>query len=320
MKQRYTHLLWKSTLVTLLGCITYLPSFAQPEEKTSHFELGFSVGPSTFLGDLGGNMGKGGPFLKDNNFPMYKLMYGAYIAYFPSDLLGFRFMVNKGMLEGDDAVIRGKGGYEEARKIRNSNFRSPITEAMVLAEVYPTALLGLDEESILMKLRPYGMLGVGVFHFNPQGTDPLTGEWVDLRPLHTEGQGFPEYPERKMYSLTQLNIPMGIGVKYFLSDNVNLSLEILHRKTNTDYIDDVSTTYINPALFYKYLPLAQAQLAERMANKTGGAASNGVRFKPGDKRGDPNNKDAYFSVNVKLGFRLGSSNPWTRSTRCPIRF
>ena len=62
---------------------------------------------------------------------------------------------------------------------------------------------------------------------------------------------------------------MGVGVKYFLSETVNLGLEIIHRKTFTDYIDDVSTTYIDPAFFYAYLPLPQAQLAERMANKSG---------------------------------------------------
>ena len=34
---------------------------------------------------------------------------------------------------------------------------------------------------------------------------------------------------------------MGFGAKYYVSDRVNLSLEVLHRKTFTDYMDDVST-------------------------------------------------------------------------------
>jgi hypothetical protein len=188
-----------------------------------------------------------------------------------------------------------------------------------MAEVYPTVFLEYEPSDIFHKLRPYGMIGVGVFHFDPMGTDPFNGQWVKLSTLHTEGQGFPEYPDRKEYKLTQLNIPMGVGVKYFLSESVNLGLEIIHRKTFTDYIDDVSTTYIDPALFYTYLPLQQAQLAERMANKTADPLGNSVFF-PGDKRGTATNNDAYYSIQFKLGFRLGNKDRWRNSTSCPIRF
>ena len=147
-------------------------------------------------------------------------------------------------------------------------------------------------------------------HTAPDGSKQL----VALQPLRTEGQGMPQYPDRKEYSLTQINIPMGIGVKYFLSENVNLSFEIIHRKTFTDYIDDVSTSYIDPALFYANMPGNQAALAERMANKTNGA------FDAGDKRGTPTNNDAYYSAGFKLGIRLGSNNRYGNSTNCPIRF
>jgi hypothetical protein len=132
--------------------------------------------------------------------------------------------------------------------------------------------------------------------------------------LHTEGQGFAEHPDRKEYKLTQMNLPLGIGVKYFLSETVNLSFEIIHRKTFTDYIDDVSSNYIDPALFNTYLPAAQAQLATRMANKSAG------RFGAGEKRGTPSNNDAYYSAGFKLGVRLGGNSRYGNSTSCPIRF
>ena len=38
--------------------------------------------------------------------------------------------------------------------------------------------------------------------------------------------------------------PIGIGIKYSINQSLNLSFEIAHRFTTTDYIDDVSTTYI----------------------------------------------------------------------------
>jgi hypothetical protein len=307
---------WALSLIVLTAS---LPSFAQYGDKTSYYEAGISIGPSNFLGDLGGTQGKGTSFLKDNNFSMTKFMIGAYAGYYPNEWLGFRLALNYGTLEADDAIIKGKGGLEEARKIRNSNFRSRITELMLLAEVYPTVLLENEPSDVFLKLRPYGVIGVGFFKYKPQGTDPATGEWVDLQPLHTEGQGFPEYPNSKDYKLMQLNVPMGFGAKYFVSETVNLSLEILHRVTFTDYLDDVSKTYVDPASFYNNLPLAQAQLAERMANKSL-MQSNGTRFATGDKRGTETNNDGYYSINFKLGFRLGQGDRWGNSTRCPIRF
>ena len=142
---------------------------------------------------------------------------------------------------------------------------------------------------------------------------------MDLQPLHTEGQGFPEYPDRKPYKLTQLNIPMGFGVKYFVNDKVNLGLEILHRKTFTDYIDDVSTTYVDDAAFYNNLPGPQAAVAATMANKSLFQTPGARYFGAGDKRGTATNNDAYYSINLKLGFRI-SQDRWGNSTRCPIRF
>ncbi len=318
MKQNL-HSVWKCFALTLLGYTYSQSSVAQYSEQVSFWEAGITVGPSNFLGDLGGNMGKGTSFLKDNNIQTTKLTFGAFATYHPNEYVGVRFAANIGSLEGDDAVIKGKGGLEEARKTRNSNFKSHLYEGFVALEIYPTAFLEFEPSDIFHKLRPYGLVGVGVFNFNPKGKDPVTGNWVALQPLHTEGQGFPEYPDRKEYKLTQLNIPMGVGVKYFLSESVNLSLEIIHRKTFTDYIDDVSTDYINPSLFYSNMSVPTAELAQRMANKSLPTASNPNGFVTGNKRGTPTNKDAYYSVGFKLGFRL-SNDTFGNSTRCPVVF
>lgn len=313
MKQNLPRSVWKLCALALLSLFSFV-SYGQPTESASHLEAGITVGPSNFLGDLGGNMGRGTPFLKDNNFPMTKLTFGGFVSYHPNELLAFRLAVNIGSLEGDDAIIKPKGGLEEARRNRNSNFRSKFKEALLLAEVYPTVFIEGDPTDNYRKFRPYAVAGIGAFHFNPEGFDPVSNQWVLLQPLNTEGQGFAEYPERKPYKLTQMNIPLGIGVKYFLSDNVNLSFEIIHRKTFTDYIDDVSTNYIDPNLFSTYLTANQAALAARMANK-----SNGV-YGPGSKRGTPTNNDAYYSAGFKLGVRLGDNSRWGNSTNCPIRF
>lgn len=316
MKQHLHAAVQKCLALTLVILTAHLTSFSQYGEKSAFWEAGITLGPSNFLGDIGGNPGRGTTFLKDNTFNTTTLAAGIYLGYVPKQYLSFRLALNFGKLQADDADIKGKGGLEEARKIRNSNFRSKLTELMLLAEVYPTVLIENDPEDTWLKLRPYGIIGVGMFKFKPQGTDPATGNWVDLQPLRTEGQGL--LPDRKEYKLTQLNIPMGVGIKYFLTETFHVSLEVLHRTTFSDYIDDVSTTYVDPAIFYNNLPLAQAQLAERMANKSG--INTPTRFDAGDKRGTATNNDAYYTFNLKLGFRLTSSDRYGNSTRCPIRF
>jgi hypothetical protein len=317
MKQNLHSSVWKCWIITLIVLSHCLPSFSQSYgESTSYWEAGITVGPSNFLGDLGGTAGIGRRGLKDNNFPMTKLNFGAWLTYNPTDWLAFRLNLSVGSLEGDDAIIKGKGGMEEARKRRNSDFKSPLQEAFIAAEIYPTVFFEYEPSDVYKKLRPYGLIGVGVFRFNPKGTDPLTGQWVELRPLHTEGQGFPEFPDRKEYKLIQMNVPMGVGVKYYINDNMHVGLEV----TFTDYIDDVSTSYIDPALFYAHLPLQQAQLAERMANKSGLVSGTGAPYLPGQKRGTAENNDAYYTFQVKFGLRLGNNDRWSTSTRCPVRF
>jgi hypothetical protein len=277
-----------------------------------------------FLGDLGGHAGNGTTFIKDWNMNTTKLAVGAFGAVYPTQWLGFRLSLNFGSIEGSDADIKPKGGDEVTRLYRNLDFQSKILEGTVMAEFYPTVFLEEDPDDVVARLRPYGVLGLGVFHFNPQGSyhDPNTGQtyWVDLQPLHTEGEGFPEYPDRKNYTLTQLNIPMGVGVKYFFSESVNLSFEIIHRKTFTDYIDDVSTTYVDPKLFYKYLSPTLAPIAAAMANKSPLQNVAGSGYGINGKRGDPTHNDAYFTAQFKLGIRLGanSATRWRNSTHCPL--
>jgi Domain of unknown function (DUF6089) len=177
---------------------------------------------------------------------------------------------------------------------------------------------------VFHKIRPYGIVGVGVFHFNPQTvyTDPSGNKsWVNLHDLHTEGQGMPNHPDRKQYSLTQVNIPYGVGIKYYLSDKFNIGFEIVNRKTFTDYIDDVSTTYIADQDFYNYFGAGSrmADIASQVANRPP-QGSITHRYDAGAKRGTATNNDAYYSTTIKLGIRLGGegSNNFRNSTRCPV--
>jgi len=321
MKQSLHSLFRKCLFLLVMTLSLDLSSYCQDELKNTT-EAGFTIGPMVFLGDLGGHVGKGTTFIKDYNMNQTKIAIGAFLTAYPAQWLGFRFSLNYGKVEGNDGDISSKGGWEEARKVRNLNFRSKILEGSVMAEFYPTVFLEEDPEDVTARLRPYGVIGLGAFHFNPQGSyrnqygDQV---WVDLKPLHTEGEGWAEYPDRKNYSLTQLNIPIGAGIKYFFSESLNVSFEIIHRKTFTDYIDDVSTRYVDPTLFDKYLSPSQATIAKAISNKSA-QGYNTPNYGKDMKRGDPNQKDAYFTAQFKIAFRIngGSEQRWRNSTHCPL--
>lgn len=333
MKKRL-HATWFACFISIfLSFLFFSKSYSQSlvfgTEKTK-VEVGINIGPSFFLGDLGGHRGKGTRFIKDLNLPLTEIMTGAYVTFYPNEWLGFRAAAQYGKLQGDDAIINTKGVNELWRKQRNLDFRTHIAEGYVAAEVFPLMLLNKNNEDYKPRLRPYGVIGVGVFHFNPQGSlTDANGKktWYYLRPLHTEGEGFPEYPNRKEYSLTQVNIPMGCGLKYIISDRVNISLEILLRKSLTDYIDDVSTTYIDPALFDKYLTPQNARIARQISDKVIGIVTpNVTRYAPGTQRGNPNQNDSYFTTFLKFGIRIGTiyESIYNRNVanhmRCPNRF
>jgi hypothetical protein len=300
-------IIYVALLVALVVIIPHNDTTAQ-----SRLEIGFTAGPSNFLGDLGGGKGKGKAFLKDNMIPLTRLMAGFHVGYFVLPFLNFELQFSTGRLEGADSLIKDKGGFELSRKQRDQHFRSPLKEVYLAAKFYPTTLLfEYDPESLTSRLRPYLIAGIGMFNFNPQGqyiANDGTTTWVDLKPLRTEGQGMPSHPNKKEYNLTQINIPYGFGIKYFLSQHTSLSFELVNRKTFTDYIDDVSTSYINNNDFNTYFGpgTTQAAIAAQMANKN--AYNNGgvyrISYGPGSKRGTSSNLDSYYSSMLKLNIRL----------------
>lgn len=296
-------------------------------EDRTIFEVGLNIGPSFFLGDLGGNHGEGTRFVKDVNLSLTKIMKGAFVTVYPKEWLGVRAAAQFGMLESADEIIDTKGRPELYRKERNLDFRSKIFEAYVAAEVYPLQLLLNRYGDYNPRLLPYGVFGVGMYKYNPQGslTDGNGNKrWYDLKPLHLEGQGFDEYPERKEYSLTQMNIPIGAGVKYLLTEKINISFELLLRKSFNDYVDDVSTTYIDPALYDKYLSPQNAALARQLSDKMINMVSNPnvTRFSSGTQRGNPNQNDSWFTTFIKFGWKLNSTGDRNQMKRmgCPVRF
>jgi hypothetical protein len=316
------------TLVTVLLLFLSLWSNSQSISfKDGKYELGLGLGPSFFLGDLGGSHGVGKPFISDLDIPLTKFSKGLFFNVFPTEWLGLRLAYNQSFLEGSDDEVNLSGGREFSRWRRNQYFQSKVSELYFGVELYPTVWME-QYDGLQGKLRPYGITGVGFFHFNPKGyyyPDPNnlnSKQLVELKPLRLEGQGMAEYPDRKEYKLTQLEIPMGGGFKYFIKEHIYVGLEVLHRKTFTDYMDDVSTKYIDPIHFSQYLDPADVPIAYQLHNRE--PFRNISRPTIGKQRGDSKEMDSYFSTIIRFGWRLNGNNSPNRRAlrqmRCPLYF
>lgn len=278
-----------------------------PLKKSTY--LSFHFGPSNYLGDLGGNSGVGRSFVYDNNFKKRTFFTGVSLAYLRREALGIRLSYIAGQIAGSDNDVEYKSTSDNAynRFKRNLDFRSKINEGSLMVEIFPFKFINYHRSIHQWNFQPYLLGGIGVFGFNPQGSyfDEIADDyvWVDLKPLRTEGQGMKEYPLRKPYELTQVNIPFGVGFKYEMGAKTSLSFEFLGRALSTDYIDDVSKNYIDPVYFGQYLPSEDAELAKILHNKSNLIDPDNP-YTAGQQRGNFKNNDFYYSFNVKFSVRI----------------
>lgn len=179
-----------------------------------------------------------------------------------------------------------------SRVVRNLSFHSDNVE------VNSTLLLHLLPVSRNFRrrtyLNAYGFAGGGLLFMNPK-TD-YQGKAVALQPLHTEGVS---------YSRFQFVIPYGVGVKIFKSAVYNIALEAGWRKTFTDHLDDASSSgYPNPAILTSDLARAlsdrRPEYYESIGDPRNPSYTEGVR-------GNPETKDSYMLVSIKLEYYLKST-------------
>ncbi len=267
------------------------------------FELGASGGIMNCLTDLGGRKGIGKGFIKDLNIGNTQLSGGVYLSATFKNAVALRLEGTFGQVKAHDSVLKSVKTSTFGRYERNLSFRSNITEFMAVAEIHPLHIfVKYDENTAPPRVSPYILGGIGFFSFNPQAK--LLNRWVDLQPLSTEGQGFGEYPNRKSYNLRQVNIPLGVGAKYDLTPMINVRAEFVYRMLNTDYLDDVSTNYIDPVLYSNYFTGAKLTNALLLNDRQYELDPTHITTS-GDQRGNGSRNDAYFTFNVKVGIVLG---------------
>ena len=159
-------------------------------------------------------------------------------------------------------------------------------------------ILGYQPYGLARPFSPYVFVGIAGSKFNPKAR--YLGNWEALQPLGTEGQGMAGFDAP--YKRFALAIPFGLGVKYALTDRINLGLELGARPTFTDYLDDVSGDYVT----YPDLRDGNGTRAAALGNRTGELTENGepVIVETGLQRGDEAKKDWYFILGVTATYNF----------------
>jgi len=270
MRKGLLFLLFFSLIVHLHG------QSAWSWQRQSNWTVLFGVGSSSYYGEL-----KASSFAFDLNLA---IIGGA--EYRLTDYISIRGELTYYKLSASDV----EDGTEWAAAYRNLSFEANNFELSTQAvfNAYPEDV-GYFETPVI---NPYGFIGLALTTQNPKAD--LNGQKVSLRPLHTEGVS---------YGAVALAIPFGIGAKISLARNLNLMVDGGLRFTLTDYLDDVSSQYVDNSSFSD--PVAQA-LADRRPELGLSLREAGVQ------RGNPDIDDYYFILSVKASYAIVAAPTSTR--------
>ena len=275
-------------LVSMLSVFSQASNFnSQGAWSRNKKEIVMSLGATQFLGDLGGRNRIGKDYtMGDLNWKSTNFNIGVGFRYRFHKNFATTSMLNIGMLKGDDALTD-----EPIRNARNLHFRSPLInlnqriEWIIWANDKTGSRYGMKGGAKNHNFQLYAFTGIGIAWFNPQAR--YQGKWVNLRPLKTEGQGMENGP--KNYLPITATIPAGLGVKFGIAKMWTLGIGAIYLKTFSDYIDDVSGSYYDPAILADRIGPASAYLSN--------PSSTPSLFNPGSQRGDKD-KDAVFYLNI----------------------
>ena len=264
------------SLPFLALCIAFgFNATAQYKENT---EVGLIGGVSYYLGDL-----------NTTHFSQVAPTVGLVVRKNIDNRFSYKAEILSLSLQSDERDSKDAIAFD-----RGLHFRSSVFE---LSGQLEFNFLPYESGNPLYTWTPFVYTGISIFHHNPQAEN-TNGEWVDLQPLGTEGQGTTLFPDREEYSLIQFAIPMGGGVKIAVNNSFNIILEYGARKTFTDYLDDVSTTFVGGN--GKPYPIEMNQEAIEM--------SDPLKTHSKDiQRGDSDKKDWYSFVGVTLSFKLNNN-------------
>ena len=277
----------KKCILGILITALLLPG-ANAQDVTEQIgEFGITIGAAHYFGDLNTRAQINRP----------KPAFGIFFKKQFNNYLGIRASGHFAQLGYSD--IYSKVDYQ---KRRNLSFNTDIVELALQGDFNFFKFVPGD---VNYSFTPFVSIGIGAFSYNPYAF--YQNKKCYLRPLGTEGQniGYTDPAsdkKRKTYGSMAVCFPIGAGIKYNLSNNINLSFQVTNRLTLTDYLDDVSTTFVGIDKF----PVLNGQpsiagILQDRSFETG--TSIGVE---GRQRGFNKQKDQYIIAEIGISFSITS--------------
>lgn len=260
--------------------------------QSQTLEVGAIVGGSNYQGDI--TSSEFAVLKQQINFGI-----GGFLRYNFNEQLSLKLQILSTELEGEDAL-----SSNEILRQRNLRFSSPLLDASLRVEWHFLETI-FGSESIIS---PYVSVGGSFFTFNPQAV--YEGTLHDLQELSTEGQGLEAYPDRERYELYNFSVLGGIGIAFKVSDDFQIAIDFTGHRTFTDYLDDVSTTYVDYFDLLDAKGLTAANIAYQSDDFFDVSQTSPP---PGSVRGNPNFNDYYFIGGITLSYNL--INPYRTSGR-----
>lgn len=271
----------------MIGILALLGSGS--EAKAQKFfqrqEYGLMLGATQYFGDLNPEYG----------FKHIRPAGGAFYRYYFNPYISMRIGLSYAQLGYKDSYADNP--YQQTR---NLSFQNNIMEATAVGEFN---FFRFQTGNTDRRFTPYMALGLGAVYSNPFVM--YNGRKTYLKPLGTEGQNTAEYRDRRYHKLNMI-VPFGAGIKCWLAPGVNLGIEFVHRFAFTDYLDDVSRTYVGVDYF---TPNGMPNTASALQDPS--ALVNGQKLgRAGKQRGDHATIDQYMIGQLTLSFQL-------KTYKCP---
>ncbi len=265
-----------------------------------NLDYGIKIGVANYLGDIGsGDLARGFVYnleLKDTRWNT-----GGFVRYRFHPYFGYQGSLQYLRIQGKD-----ENSINLPRQGRNLSFRNDMFVTNHKFEYYPPVLSVADvggRGRYRTDFKTYFFAGLGLLLHNPKAE--YNGTWYKLRPLMTEG---------RKYSPIVLTIPMGTGFYFTYKRQHRIGFEMSWNMTFSDYLDDVSTTYVNPSQMGSD-PMALV-LANRNPELNYSLANypHPNNYGPdGTRRGDPTDKDNFMLVSLSYSYVIRTKNGFSRS-------
>ncbi|MEO6729990.1 MAG: DUF6089 family protein [Ferruginibacter sp.] len=280
----------KKCILSIFILITLSHTITAQDMYEQLGEFGVTAGVAHYFGDINTRAAVNRP----------KPAVGIFFKKQFNNYLGVRISGHYAQVGYSD--IHSKNDFQ---KRRNLSFNSDIFELAVQGEFNFFKFVPGDP---YYAFTPFVTIGVGAFSYNPYAY--YQGQKVFLRALGTEGQNIPYTDpttgkKRSPYGSVAVCFPIGAGIKYNISNNINLSFQIAHRLTMTDYLDDVSTTYIgNTTAHFPPDITGKPSIASILQDRS--FETGAVIGDEGRQRGFSKQKDQYIIAEVGVSFSIST--------------